>query len=225
MSEPSGWDNRYASAESVWSGRPNEPLVTEVTGLPPGRALELGAGEGADAVWLAEQGWAVTVTDFSRVGLERARQASATRGLEAAMDFRILDARTLTAEELLSARRVDAVGSDDHEPRGSSDGLWDLVSSFYMHLPLATMHRLIRELLQVIAPGGTLIIVGHHPDDIEAGVRRPSPELLLTAESLAEAIPVTGWDIDASARPRQASDHDGNPVTVHDAVLVAVRRS
>src|SRR5690349_24226678 len=63
------WDERYRSADRIWSGNPNPHLVTTVTGLPPGTALDVGCGEGADAVWLAEQGWQVTALDVSAVAL------------------------------------------------------------------------------------------------------------------------------------------------------------
>ncbi|MDT7576084.1 MAG: hypothetical protein QOH17_2417, partial [Pseudonocardiales bacterium] len=76
------WDERYASLDQVWSGRPNGALVAEVAQLRPGRVLDVGCGEGADAVWLAQQGWDVTALDVSQVALERAalhaRQAGVT---------------------------------------------------------------------------------------------------------------------------------------------------
>ena len=72
------WDERYSSASSIWSGNPNPQLVAEVAGLAPGRALDIGAGEGADALWLAQQGWTVTAVDISTVALERAAALTAT---------------------------------------------------------------------------------------------------------------------------------------------------
>lgn len=220
MSEPAGWDERYSAADAVWSGDPNEQLVAQVEGLTPGRALELGAGEGADAVWLAQQGWAVTVTDFSSVGLRRAEQAATAAGVAEHMDFRVVDARTVTAKQLLIEGPVDANGAKGHEPRGS----WDLVTCFYLHLPVGTIHRMVGELVQVIAPGGTLLIVGHHPDDVRAGVRRPDPALLLPAETIAEAVP-EGWRVETLKQPREGVNAEGEPVTVYDAVVVAVRQA
>src|SRR6185312_15116814 len=66
------WDDRYSGERHVWSGRPNPHLVTETSNLTPGRAIDVGCGEGADAIWLARQGWAVTGADVSPVGLKRA---------------------------------------------------------------------------------------------------------------------------------------------------------
>src|SRR5690348_14293140 len=77
------WDRRYAGTELVWTAEPNRFVVQEVAGLPPGRALDLAAGEGRNAVWLAERGWAVTAVDFSAVGLDKARRLAAERGVEA----------------------------------------------------------------------------------------------------------------------------------------------
>src|SRR5581483_1463470 len=83
-SRPSGpaadWDHRY-SGEPVWSGNPNGSLVAEAGGLTAGRALDVGAGEGGDAIWLAERGWDVTATDISTRALDRIRAEAARRGL------------------------------------------------------------------------------------------------------------------------------------------------
>src|SRR6266702_6994197 len=68
------WDERYRSARQVWSGNPNPQLIAEATALPPGRALDVGCGEGADAIWLARRGWSVVAADISGVALERGRQ-------------------------------------------------------------------------------------------------------------------------------------------------------
>src|ERR671912_1096728 len=78
------WNERYAGCNQIWSGQPNQALVTEVSPLPPGRALDVGCGEGADAVWLALRGWSVTALDVSEVALERAKKAAAAAGAEVA---------------------------------------------------------------------------------------------------------------------------------------------
>ncbi len=81
------WNERYRSSERVWSGNPNPQLVAEVAGLAPGRALDVGCGEGADAIWLARRGWDVVATDISGVALERAAQH--VRDIDAAPSSRI----------------------------------------------------------------------------------------------------------------------------------------
>ena len=75
------WDERYSGAEFEWSMHPNQFVAGQLAGLPPGRALDLAAGEGRNSVWLAERGWSVTAVDFSRVGLEKGRKLSAARGV------------------------------------------------------------------------------------------------------------------------------------------------
>ena len=77
-----GWDRRYEGSDLLWTAEPNRFLVAEVAGLEPGRALDVGTGEGRNAVWLAEQGWRVTGVDFSAVGLEKARHLATARGVE-----------------------------------------------------------------------------------------------------------------------------------------------
>lgn len=65
------WDERYRSHATLWSGNPNGHLISETDGLTPGAALDVGSGEGADAIWLAERGWRVTAVDLSTVALQR----------------------------------------------------------------------------------------------------------------------------------------------------------
>ena len=88
------WDARYSESDRVWSGRPNAALVREVRGLTPGRALDLGCGEGADVIWLAQQGWRVVGTDISRVALARAAEHAAAAGVGEAVEFRHHDLST-----------------------------------------------------------------------------------------------------------------------------------
>src|SRR4051794_25549620 len=75
------WDEKYAAQDRIWSGRPNQPLVDHAADLPPGLALDVGCGEGADVVWLAERGWRVTGADVSPVALERARAHAGEAGM------------------------------------------------------------------------------------------------------------------------------------------------
>src|SRR5262245_34545887 len=78
------WDDRYGSADQIWSGNPNQRLVEQTANLTPGTALEVGCGEGADAIWLAERGWQVTAVDVSTVALERAARQAARIGPDVA---------------------------------------------------------------------------------------------------------------------------------------------
>jgi SAM-dependent methyltransferase len=201
------WDERYRSRSALWSGNPNPHLVGEASGLTPGTALDAGCGEGADAIWLAERGWHVTAVDFSSVALERGAAQAAERGADV-------------------SRRIDWLQLDLTEwiPAEAS---YDLVSAQFLHLPKQPRESLFRRLAASVAPGGTLLIVGHHPSDLQTTIPRPPmPELLFTAPEVAALLDPHGWDIVASeARPRTAVDPSGRTTTIHDAALRARRRA
>lgn len=200
------WDERYRSAERIWSGNPNPHLVATATDLAPGSALDVGSGEGADAIWLASKGWRVTGVDVSAVALERAAERAARVGAEVA------DRITWQQADVLS-----------WEPAPLQ---FDLVSAQFMHLPNAALEDLHRRLAAAVRRGGTLLVVGHHPSDLETTMGRPNhPELMFTTEQIAATLPAQDWEsVTASAPERQAVDPDGQCVTVHDAVLRALRR-
>ncbi|HEU5083479.1 MAG TPA: class I SAM-dependent methyltransferase [Acidimicrobiales bacterium] len=131
------WDARYADGgQQLWSGRPNGGLVDEAGELVPGTALDVGCGEGADAIWLAQRGWRVTAVDISEVAIERARRAAAAAGAD--VEWLVAD---VTAEPL--------------------DRRFDLVSLQYPALRHDPDGATIRALLGAVAPGGTLLHVGH----------------------------------------------------------------
>jgi len=206
--DESFWDERYrqhGEHQPVWSGQPNAQLVAEAEHLVPGAALDVGAGEGADAVWLAHRGWQVTAVDISSVALARA--AAAVGG-----DPEAASRITWQHQDLTAAP----------PPAGP----FDLVSAQYLHLPAPQREVVYRGLAGSVAPGGTLLIVGHHPSDLDTGVRRPSaPGLLFTAEQIAADLDPREWEIvTCTSRPRPTNDADGDPVTVQDAVLRARRR-
>ena len=131
------WDQRYTEADQVWSGQPNGTLVAEITGRPPGRALDVGCGEGADAVWLAGQGWQVTALDVSAVALGRAALLAEEAG--AVVDWR-------------HAGLLEA---------GLPAASFDLVSAQYPALPRTPEHAVERSLVSLVAPGGMLLVVHH----------------------------------------------------------------
>ncbi len=175
-------------------------------GLRPGSALDVGSGEGADAIWLARQGWRVTAVDISSVALARAAER-ASQDAEAS-------GRITWAHHDLTASPPPA-------------GTFDLVSAQFMHLPLAQRTELHHRLAASVAPGGTLLIVGHHPSDLEAG--NPPPQRARACSSPRRKSP-PGW-IRTSGKSTSAK-HAGAPprtrtanaVTVTDSVLRAHRR-
>jgi SAM-dependent methyltransferase len=207
MFEEAAWEERYGAQSTIWSGRPNPQLVAEAAGLALGRALDVGAGEGADAVWLAERGWRVTAVDISRTALRRGADHAAQAGAQV-------------------AGRIDWTHADlrDHAPDGAA---YDLVSSQFMHLPGPARRQLFARLAAAVAPGGTLLIVGHHPADLRTTVHRMHfPEMMFTGEEVASSLDPADWEVlAAEARPRATVDHEGRDATIHDAVLVARRRA
>ena len=199
--ERPAWEERY-SGDKVWSGRVNAQLAAEAPALTPGRALDIGCGEGGDAIWLAQQGWKVTAVDFADAALARTATHAAEAGVGDRVETRQVDVRTF-------------------EPAGET---WDLVTSHFFHLPDGGMPDVVRRLASAVAPGGTLLVVGHHPDDLETGLRHGHTSFMFTAEDLLPAVP-EGFVVEAcEARPRtQLHPHTGEEVAVADAVL-KVRR-
>ena len=201
---PEFWDDRYGSTEALWSGRPNQRLVENVSGLTAGMALEIGCGEGADAIWLAQQGWTVTAVDVSMVALERA----AGHAAEA---------------DPLAAKRITWRQQDLREwaPDPAS---YDLVTEHFLHLPSALRVPQHARLAAAVRPGGTLLIVGHHPGDNET-LQRPHPDALFLSHELVARRPepvVVEFSAGPPAGP--ALDPDGDEIVLTDAVVCAVRR-
>ena len=200
------WEERYRSHRSVWSGRPNPQLVAEASHLAAGTALDVGCGEGADALWLASRGWQVMAVDFATTALQRGAEHAEALGAEV-------------------AARVEWVHADltAWTPPPAHFGL---VTAQFMHLPPADRQALFTRLAAAVAADGTLLIVGHHPSDLETTVRRPRDAgLLYTAEEVAAALDSDAWDVVVTdTRPRAATDAEGREVTIHDAVLRARRR-
>jgi SAM-dependent methyltransferase len=197
------WDDRYASAEQIWSGNPNPRLVAEVGRLPPGDALDVGCGEGADAIWLAAAGWQVTAVDISKVALTRAAAHAAARGSDVA--------------GRISWRVADVLWWAPEPDR------YDLVSAQFMHLPRPAMESLHRRLAAAVRPGGTLLVVLHHPDDSPA---LGGPDMHATADELAAVLDPDAWaTISSTSAQRSQTTTGGGAATRRDAVLRAVRRS
>ena len=165
----------------------------------------MGCGEGADAIWLAQQGWDVVATDISTVALGRATQHA--------------EDTDPSASARIEWRHADLLA--DPPERDS----FDLVSAQFMQLPPEPRARLFTALAGSIRAGGTLLVVGHHPSDMTSGVRRPPmPERFYTADDIACLLDASWTVVVNEARPRIAMTPEGNETTIHDAVLVASRR-
>jgi SAM-dependent methyltransferase len=202
MSEAELWDTIYASRGEDPSRDPNPQLVAEAADLTPGRALEIGCAEGADAAWLAARGWGVTAVDISGVALNRARNA--TPEFAGRIEW-------LCADLLQWVPPVAA---------------YDLVSSHFVHFLPPDRDVAIGRLAAAVRQHGTLLIVAHDPSDLQTTVKRwPVPDAYATAQQLTAMLVPDDWDVVvAEARPREVTDQDGNPVTVHDVILKARRR-
>ncbi|MFC4562455.1 class I SAM-dependent methyltransferase [Nocardiopsis mangrovi] len=193
------WDERYRSRDRLFSGDPNGVLVTEAAGLPPGQALDVGCGEGGDALWLARRGWLVTAVDISRVALRRAAAAGAD-----------VAGRVAWRHADLTAVPPPA-------------GAFDLVSAQYFPLVREPGHTALRGLLDAVAPGGTLLFGSHDtadlPPDHEHGF---DPDAYYRPAEIAGLLD-DGWTVlVAETRPRTAPAPAGTRHT-RDTVLRARR--
>ncbi len=197
------WDARYAESDRIWSGNPNPRLVEHASGLTPGRALDVGCGEGADVVWLAGQGWHVTGADVSPVALAKAGAHAAEAGVT----------------DHVELVQVDLIGGE------SLPGGQDLVSAHFFHPPAEMFDELHQRLGAAVAPGGHLLVVGHHPDDLATGVRRPhGPALLFTPERVVAALDQADWEVVVVAAPTREQAFGDGSATVRDTVVLARRR-
>jgi SAM-dependent methyltransferase len=178
---------------------PNRFLVAEVADLPPGRALELACGSGRNAVWLAEQGWRVTGVDFSDVALEQARALAADRGVE-----------------------VEWVEGDvlEWEPPA---GAFDLVAVLYLQLPADERGEALARAAAAVAPGGTLLVVGHDLENLNGGYGGPKdPRVLFTADEVAAEL--DGLRVEKAERVLRPVETEDGEVNAIDA-LVRARRA
>ncbi|MEC3979694.1 class I SAM-dependent methyltransferase [Amycolatopsis sp. H20-H5] len=198
------WDSRYRERTASWSGKVNACLVTETAGLPPGRALDLGCGEGGDAVWLARAGWRVTAVDVSPVALERAARHGLDQGI---------------------ADGVDWVHGDlsGWEPPES----YELVSAQFLPLLKDEWSAVIHRIAAAVVPGGSLVVVGHHPSDpvSPSGHLRPA-EMLFAPEEVTSSLPPDPWHwlVETCAvRERIVTGPAGEELTVTDSVFRATR--
>jgi SAM-dependent methyltransferase len=160
--DSSGWDERYAATDLVWSAGPNVFLPPLVETLVPGSALDIACGEGRNAIWLARQGWDVTGVDFSPVGIAK-------------------------ADQLSDDTRVSWVVADvvSYRPPRS----FDLVIIFYLHLVGADFASVIANAIDAVAPGGTLFGVGHALRNLTDGYGGPPvPDILWSAEAIAPML-------------------------------------
>lgn len=194
MAHEHDWDQAYRDTDRLWSGEPNEALVAEAPRLRRGRALDVGCGEGADALWLAAHGWAVTALDPSLVAIERGQRAAEQAGL--------------LVEWVVGELGVRALPHDD----------FDLVSAFYV--PLFQDSPGVDALLSLVAPGGALLMA-HHAD-FQPRDGHVDPARLVMPDDIASRLG-EGWTVVVHDRRPRSVTRGAGAHHHDDVVLVAVR--
>lgn len=192
------WDRRYQASNLIWGAEPNRFLVAELGELAAGRALDLACGEGRNAIWLAGRGWRVTAVDFSAVALEKARSLAREHHVE-----------------------VDWVRADllDYMPEPH---VFDLVIVFYLQVPAAERRRAMGSAVRAVAPGGTLLVVGHDLLNLSEGFGGPQdPNLLFTPDDIVHDI--EGLRIERAERVRRPVEADGRHLEAIDALVRATK--
>jgi SAM-dependent methyltransferase len=194
------WDERYSEADQMWSGEPNASVVSAVRKLEPGTALDVGCGEGADAIWLAGLGWQVTAIDVSEVALRRARAAADQAEIKV---------------EWLHAGLLEAP---------LPPGGFDLVSAQYPALLRTATHDAEHTLLSAVAPHGHLLIVHHaHVDAEEARSQGFDPSDYVFPSDVASVLD-DDWEVILDERrPRHVATGAGAGHS-HDVILYVQRR-
>lgn len=197
------WDERYRGSELVWKAEPNRFVAQELAGPEPsGRAVDLAAGEGRNAVWLAERGWEVDAVDFSAVALEKAARLAAERGVEA---------------------RLHTVRADLMEWAPAA-ATYDLALIAYLQLPWPRMAEVLTRAATSVRTGGTLLLVGHDAANLDHGHGGPQdPGVLYTPEQVAARWRPHADILRADTVTRPVTGPDGDNHTALDVLVRAVR--
>jgi SAM-dependent methyltransferase len=196
--EREDWNVKHGEAGPLFGVEPNRFLVAEVEALEPGRALDLACGAGRNAVWLAERGWAVTGADFSDVALGNARGLAAERGVD-----------------------VEWVQADlrDWEPPPRA---FELVAVLYLQLPAAELQPVLGRAADAVAPGGTLLVVGHDLQNLNGGHGGPQdPRVLFTPEDVVAEL--AGLEVEKAERVLRPVETDDGEAQAIDALIRARR--
>jgi SAM-dependent methyltransferase len=183
------WNARYDTSELIWKGEPNQFLPPEVAGLTPGRSLDLACGEGRNSVWLASQGWDVTGLDFAGVGLAKAEQLAAEKGVTGTW---------ITADAT----------------RWEPPHTYDLVIVFYLQLPADELAAAVRTAVRALAPGGTFLLVCHDLLNLSEGHGGPQDaRVLTTAEGVLDGLAAAELSLEVELVTERAEQVDRTVVT------------
>lgn len=166
------WDERYAASDLVWSAGPNRFVEAECADLPPGRAVDLAAGEGRNAIWLADRGWHVTAVDFSAVALDKGARVHADSASAGRVEWVCADATTWTGEG------------------------YDLAVVAYLQLSAGPRAAAVRNAFDALAPGGTFLLVAHDSTNLAEGTGGPQdPDVLYTAQDVLADLAGREYDV------------------------------
>lgn len=197
------WNERYSGAELVWSAEPNAWFADIAADLPAGTALDLGAGEARNALWLAQRGWQATAVDFSDVAMSRAAE---------------LAAQQLGAD----AGRLRTVVADLTTYVASMT--YDLVLLAYIHLGADERWRVLHAAADAVAPGGLLVVIAHDSSNLTDGVGGPQdPGVLYSPDDVLECLDGEGFEVVRAERARRAVTVDGRDREAIDAIVVLRR--
>jgi SAM-dependent methyltransferase len=193
------WDERYRTSELMWSAGPNQFVEAELADLPAGRAVDLAAGEGRNAIWLARHGWQVTAVDFSQVALDKGRQIAG----DLPVAWVCADATTWR-----------------------EDASYDVSLLAYLQLPAAERLAAHRNAFAALRTGGTLLVVAHDSTNLAEGTGGPQdPDVLLTAEDVLADLDGASYEVVRAERvAREVAQPDGASRTAYDALVRLVRR-
>jgi SAM-dependent methyltransferase len=198
------WNQRYDQTDLVWSAGPNVWVEQVTSGLVPGAALDLGAGEGRNALWLAENGWHVTAVDFSTIAIDRALGLARERLGDAADRFHGVCA------DLLS-----------YQPAARSS---DLVMLIYLQMPPEQRRIVLASAANAVRAGGALLVVAHDSDNLAHGYGGPQdPSVLYTATDITSDLGSSGLTVDRAEQVVRVVTTDAGPQHALDALVVASR--
>ena len=197
------WDERYSATDLVWSAEPNRFVAELISPLTPGSAIDIAAGEGRNAIWLAQQGWTVTATDYSSVAVER-------MGARAA---EVLGAQAARLTPLVADATVAAPGGP---------AAYDLALFSYLQLPPAEWKVALRNGVEAVRPGGHVLVIGHSARNLTEGWGGPSArEVLYDPDEVVDAVeglPVAVEHADIRVRP--VDTEDGPRVALDTVVML-----
>lgn len=196
------WENRYADNARIWSGRANAALMAETADLTPGTALDLGCGEGGDALWLAQQGWTVTGVDISPTAIARGEEAARDLGIDPS--------------------KIRLIAADLET--WTTDQEFDLVTASFLHSMVELSRTdILRRAAGLVAPGGHLLIVSHadFPPWSSAHDHEHEHRFLSPDEEIADLdLDLAQWDVVvAESRDRDATGPNGEQAVIQDGVV------